>query len=264
MNKHFEHGSRKPLRRGEFARLAYRLGCSRATGVLTVFTEYAAHPEVLVLRDGFLLARDTDALGRRTRQQLARVSSLARARYTFDRGTVEYPQDTAHRPISLAGWARSHFEAQLDAQYADTLVTRFTGVLLSISPDSVPDASICDATDARILEALAEPRRLDQVWHHARTPRFRLLAFLHFLSCVDALELSSAATGRTVPQPARRSAYRVLGVSSNADQIAVKRAYRRLARALHPDLHPDASVEHRRQLARRLAAVTHAYSELSG
>lgn len=264
MNKQHDQGSLKPLRRGEFARLAYHLGSARATGVLTIFTEYSAQPEVMVLRGGCLLARDTDALGRRIRQQLARVASLSRCRYTFDRGTVDYPGDAAPRPFSLASWARSHFEAQLDAQYADKLVTRFTGVLLSLAPDSVPDASICDATDVRILEALSEPRRLDQIWHHARTPRFRLLAFLHFLSRVDALELSSTATGRAVPQPKQGSAYRVLGVSNHADPTAVKRAYRRLARALHPDLHPDASAEHRRQLAQQFAAVTHAYSELTG
>jgi DnaJ-domain-containing protein 1 len=233
--------------------------------VLTVFTDRTAHPEVLVLCDGFLLARDTDALGRRTRQQLARIASLARARYTFDRGMVSYQRrDAGHRRFSLAGWARSHFEAQLDAQRADTLVTRFTGVLLSIAADSVPDPGICDATDLRILDALSTPQRLDQVWHHARTPRFRLLAFLHFLSSVDALELCSAATGRALPQPSRHDAHRVLGVAAGADQGTVKRAYRRLARALHPDMHPQASAEHRRRLSRRLAAVTHAYSELSG
>jgi DnaJ-domain-containing protein 1 len=62
------------------------------------------------------------------------------------------------------------------------------------------------------------------------------------------------------PNPA--SAWRVLGVSTDADPIEIKRAYRRLARSFHPDSHPTASEEERRALARRFQAVTEAYRAL--
>lgn len=40
-----------------------------------------------------------------------------------------------------------------------------------------------------------------------------------------------------------RDAYQVLGVSRDADQSEIQRAYRRLARALHPDVNKDAGAE---------------------
>ena len=237
--------------------------------MLKVYAEHSSTPEVMVLRQGQIAAFDRDALGRRMRQHLARIASMQRARYSFASGTVAHAAGSSSRMVSLAAWARQHFEAQLDATRAQALVARFTGLLLSIAPDSVPATSICDATDLRILDALSTPIRLDHLWHQARTPRFRLLAFLHFLSCVGALELSGDFA-RAAQTPARaprkdsdRQARRLLGVPVDADRSAVKRAYRKLARELHPDLHPYASERHRRHLERRLAVVTEAYSELS-
>jgi hypothetical protein len=264
-------GKPEPLLLGDFARLVYRLGRTRATGVLTVYTT-DTKPDVLVLRRGHLMAADTDALGRRTRQYLARLASLESAHYTFDSGTVAYPPGAVQRQFSLAAWARSHFEAQIDAGRARALVTELSGVLLCTRPENAPEAGLCDATDLRILEALGSPQRLDQIWHHARTPRFRLLTFLHFLRCVDALESTGNRAraprleewdAQDAPTDQDDGHRRVLGVSENADRMAVKRAYRRLARALHPDLHPHLSVEQRRRLERELAAVTHAYNALS-
>lgn len=262
-------GRPEPLARGDFARLAYRLGRARATGVLSVYTD--SKPDVLVLRRGHLIAADTDALGRRTRQHLARLASLESARYTFDSGTVAYPPGAVKRQFSLAAWARSHFEAQIDAGRARALVNELSGVLLCAKAENLPEANLCDATDLRILEALGSPKRLDQVWHHARTPRYRLLTFLHFLRCVDALELSGDRARAPRPDADVQDDAgtpvdehrRILGVSEDADRMAVKRAYRRLARALHPDLHPHLTLEQRRRLERELAAVTHAYNALS-
>lgn len=51
--------------------------------------------------------------------------------------------------------------------------------------------------------------------------------------------------------------YSTLGVSRDASQDEVKRAYRRLARELHPDTNPDP------QASERFKAVTHAYEVLS-
>lgn len=261
MPPHLPSGA-EALERGEFPCLAYRLGRQRATGVLTIGTAPDRRTEVLVLRRGQLMAEVTDALGRQTRRRLAYIASLAGAYYTFDSDAETAPADAVARPFSLAGWARSHFEAQLDTQGAQVLVEEFTGVRMVVVAEHAPDASLCDATDRRILDALKTPMRLDQVWHQARTPRFRLLAFLYFLRCVGALELVSAVATRREPL-SLEEARRILGVSEDADADAVKRAYRRLARALHPDLHPHASDDHRRALERRLAAVTSAYAQLT-
>jgi DnaJ-domain-containing protein 1 len=117
---------------------------------------------------------------------------------------------------------------------------------------------------------MAQPRRLDQIWPLARTPRFRLLAFVHFLRAVGALEVAGVAADPRAPAPAARApdprrvaALRTLGIADAADLDDVKRAYRRLARALHPDLQPDADAERRRMLERRFAEVTAAYEALA-
>ena len=60
----------------------------------------------------------------------------------------------------------------------------------------------------------------------------------------------------------RRDARRVLGVPLYATTDDVKRAYRALVRQTHPDLHPRATLDERRELGRKLAAVTSAYQAL--
>jgi DnaJ-domain-containing protein 1 len=117
-----------------------------------------------------------------------------------------------------------------------------------------------------MLLALAQPRRLDQVWSIARTPRFRLLAFIHFLRAVDALEVEGVVAEKSAPMraidPKRATARRLLGVDDEADVEEVKRAYRRLARELHPDLQPDCDHDERKTLERRFAEITAAYEAL--
>ena len=117
-----------------------------------------------------------------------------------------------------------------------------------------------------MLAAMDQPRRLDQIWPLARTPRFRLLAFLHFLRSVDALEMLGVVAEKSGPHRTvdgrRRVALATLGIDDDADLETVKRAYRRLARELHPDLQPDADAQRRRTLERRFAEVTAAYEAL--
>lgn len=248
----------RALERGELVHMAYELGRARTTGVLTIYVSGRA-PEVLVVRRGHLMTAETDALGRQTGRRLAHLASLSGVRYTFE---LEPASDTPlERQFSLAAWARSYIEAELDPAAAQALVATFTGVRLVLVPANAPDPGLCDATDARILEALAQPRRLDQIWHHARTPRFRLLSFLYFLRSLGALDIvpGQAALEARSHEDARR----LLGVAADADRAALKRAYYRLARALHPDLHPEASDDDRRSLERKLAAITDAYVQLT-
>jgi DnaJ-domain-containing protein 1 len=257
----------EPLGRGEFVRVAYRLGRASATGVLTIHAP-RVRPEVLVLRRGQLITTEADALGRAAAARLARLAALDGAAWLFDGGTAAYPPGAVGRQLSLVHWVRTHVEGQLDATRAERLVAELAGVRLSVRAGEAPDLATCDETDRRILAAMSQPRRLDQIWPLARTPRFRLLAFIHFLRAVGALAAVGVASARavgTAPQPIdpRAAALRVLGVVGDGDRDELKRAYRRLARALHPDLHPAATDERRRDLERRLAVVTAAYQQLA-
>ncbi len=288
--------------RGEFARLAYRLGRARATGVLAVYRSDTAarSPDVFVLRRGNLMApskrsgaRDERSgsasprlgsrvaggapttvirsgfsrvvLDREVARRLAELAGAEGARYTFDGGLAAYPPGAVGRHFSLAAWARSHIEAQLDANRAQRLAAELAGARLKAARDIAPDPALCDETDLRILDAIRVPRRLDQIWSLARTPRYRLLSFLHFLRVVGGVSITGISAPTREPAVAvARGAHEVLGVTADADRVTVKRAYRRLARALHPDLHPDASADHRRALERKLSDVTNAYTVLIG
>lgn len=255
----------EPLARGELVRLAWRLARSHATGVLAIHPPDAprrAAAELLVLRRGQLVTADADT-PRTTAQRLERLASLDGARASFDGGVAAYPPGGGGRTVSLAGWARQHLEAQLDSTRAHRMVAELAGIRLAVRPELAPEPAQCDDTDRRILAAMTQPRRLDQIWPLARTPRFRLLTFLYFLRSVGALTLVGVAAPAPEPRPEAEDLHRVLGVSPLADRETVKRAYRRLARALHPDLHGGASDERRRLLERRLAEITTAYRQLT-
>jgi DnaJ-domain-containing protein 1 len=73
---------------------------------------------------------------------------------------------------------------------------------------------------------------------------------------------SSAGRPNGVPDPHRARAFQTLGVSYDADEVAIKAAYRRLVRAYHPDLHPHAKDDERRALAVRFSEVTAAYKQI--
>ena len=253
---------RRTLGRGELVRVAYRLGQHAASGVLTL-TARGARPEVFVLRRGAAICGDGEPGKRGLVARLARAAAEPSIAASFEGGVAAYPPGASHH-VALADWARAHLEAQLDRALAERLVRELAASRLSLRPALAPAPR--DEADRRLLAALAQPRRLDQIWPLARTPRFRLLAFLHFLRAVDALEISGAGAERSAPPgtvDARRlAAMRLLGIDDADDAEVVKRAYRRLARALHPDLQPDADEPRRRTLERRFAELTAAYEAL--
>jgi DnaJ-domain-containing protein 1 len=252
---------RESIRRGELVRFAYRLGRQHANGILSILA--VSGRETLALRRGLVIL---GPLGSELDRK-ALVSRLARlasqdVHVEFEGGVTGVVPPGATRGVNLAAWARAHLEAQLDGSLAETLVRELAGVRLVLSPELAPEPD--DEADRRMLAAMTQPRRLDQIWPLARTPKFRLLAFVHFLRSVGAIELEGVAVPRAITplDHARRAALRVLGIdSSDPDQI--KRAYRRLARALHPDLQPTADAERRRALERRFAEVTTAYEALT-
>ena len=253
---------RRLLVRGELVRLLYRLGHEGASGVLT-FNIRAPKTEVFVLRRGHVVVGEGELVRKTVTGRLARLLSIDDLIVSFDGNVTAYPPGATHQ-ISLAGWTRHHLEAQLDGTLAEKLVRELAGIRLCLRPKLAPDA--IDEADRRMLVAMAQPRRLDQIWPLARTPRFRLLAFIHFLRNVDALEALGVVAERSAPHRTvdvrREAALRLLGIEDGADLESVKRAYRKLARALHPDLQPSADAQRRRTLERRFAEVTAAYEVL--
>jgi DnaJ-domain-containing protein 1 len=259
----------RTLGRGELVPLTYRLGRQAASGVLTLSAR-AVRPEVFVLRRGAAVCGEGELARRGLIGRLTRMAAEPSLTAAFGQVTA-YPPGALHQ-VALAGWARSHLEAQLDASLAQAAVRELGELRVRVRPELAPEP--VDDADRRMLAALAQPRRLDQIWSVARTPRFRLLALLHFLRAVDALEIEHPAA-RPAPatpaaraarlrgiDPRRAAALRLLGVDDAADAGEVKRAYRRLARTLHPDLQPGADEARRRTLERRFAELTSAYESL--
>src|SRR5207244_10298868 len=68
---------------------------------------------------------------------------------------------------------------------------------------------------------------------------------------------SSPASSKTSMATTERDYYELLGVSRDADDGAIKKAFRRLARQLHPDVSSEAEAE------QRFREVTEAYEVLS-
>jgi hypothetical protein len=245
-----------PLARGDLVRMAYRLGHQAASGVWKIVGA-VPRAELLVLRRGALVIGEGELAKRTASARLARLASVDGIAATFAGGVHAYPPGAMHS-LPLAMWARTHLESQLDGALAEALVRELAGVRVGVRAELAPEAG--DEADRRMLDAMARPRRLDQIAPYARTPRFRLLAFVHFLRAVGALELEGVVVAR--PDPRRASARRLLGVGADADAEAVKRAYHRLARALHPDLQPEADGERRRVLEVKFAEVRAAYEAL--
>ncbi len=245
--------------RGELVKLVYRLGNQSASGVLSL-TPTGNRAELFVLRRGHVVVPPGELARRTLIARLARLAAIDQVSAVFEGGVTAYPPGAQHL-VSLAAWARQHLEQQLDGTLAERLIRELAGIRLSLRSELAPEP--VDEADRRIIAVMNQPRRLDQIWPLARTPRFRMLAFLYFLRGVDALELEGIVAERSAPtraiDPRRSAARRTLGVSETADLETIKRAYRRLARAIHPDLQPLADVEQRRGLERRFAEITAAY-----
>ena len=82
--------------------------------------------------------------------------------------------------MHLVTWSRQHLEAQVDSRFATELLSELAGARLVAIGERLPPPQLCSPADLRIFEALGVPRRLDQIWPLARTPRFRLLTTIHF------------------------------------------------------------------------------------
>ena len=223
-------------------------------------TPRGARAELFVLRRGSVVVTEGELARRTLVARLSRLAVIEEVNAVFDGGVGVYPPGAQHL-VGLAAWARQHLEQQLDGSLAERMIRELAGIRLALRGELAPEA--VDEADRRIIAVMAQPRRLDQIWPLARTPRFRMLAFLYFLRGVDALELEGIVAERSAPtrtlDPRRSAARKTLGVAETADLETIKRAYRRLARSIHPDLQPTANLEQRRGLERRFAEITAAY-----
>lgn len=257
-----------------FAKIAYELGRTRASG--TLVAEASTVPGArLTLHEGAACMGAHDALGRLATAELDRLASLE-ARLAFRAA----PTSSSGRGLPLVTWVRQHLERGLDLDEAHRVAEDLSGATLSVVRERRPDSALLDAPERALLTALERPRRLDELGALARVSRFRLLSFLHFLHSVDALRVDQAHAELRVPPSPRRAprremaapprswssreaALRLLGLPPEADESLVKAAYRKLARALHPDLHPGVGEVQRRALEHRLAHVNAAYGLLT-
>lgn len=260
------------LERGGFVRLAYRLGRSAASGEVMV-SEAAGPHHRLFLRRGYLAvvqaARpEPGASGHEIPDHrflellLERLAAIPQGDYRFDAHAPRPASPGGERPIALATWARRHLEARLDSVRARTLCTELAGVRLALAKNLAPDPATLDDTDRRIIEALGRPRRLDELEMAARTPRFRLLGFLHFLRAVGALECMGVASKQEPASPLPEEAHRRLGVTPGASEDAIRRAYRRAACAVQSQPE-DASTQDPSESESRLAELTQAFRTLT-
>lgn len=252
------------LARAQLLALLYRLGCQKASGVLTICFSASESREVFVLRRGAVMVGEGELARRMLVARLARLVSLHRFTVAFQGGVSAYPPGSPHQ-LALATWVRAYLEDELTSALAENLAHELAGMRLSVRAALLPVPA--NDADCRMLRAMEKPRRLDQIWPLARTSRFRILAFLHFLRTVDALEAEGVVAEQARPShrsvsPMRVAAARVFGLSPDASDDAIKRAYRRLARSLHPDLQPRADAARRRSLEQRFAEVTAAYEVL--
>src|SRR4029079_11950452 len=110
------------------------------------------------------------------------------------------------------------------------------GCRLALRAELAPEPA--DDADRRMLAAMTQPRRLDQIWPLARTPRYRMLAFLHLLRSLGALDIeapthSSDARASTRPTGAATKTSRLgsTSASTNASSVGSAGASTNAARA---------------------------------
>jgi len=114
--------------------------------------------------------------------------------------------------------------------------------------------------DARIAFRLVQSRRRE-----LDVPRL-LSAREYLLGMPRARDRANRDSAKSVQRadayPERRRDLILLGLAQDADETAIRSAFRRLARTLHPDAHPTANLQQRESLRQRFADVSAAYHRL--
>jgi DnaJ-domain-containing protein 1 len=251
-----------------FILLAYEVGRTRATGRVVVEPLRGAREEIAI-REGGFVAFEADPLGRRADAELSRLAAIENAVASF----FASPIDGRGRTWPLDRWARRALDREIDIATAGRMGSSLGSRKVSLRPDARSASPLCSDEVERVLAArLASGAHLSELVAAVRAPRYRVLAFLHFLDAIGVLDVEPLVRVERIESPVAKpaapttheAALELLGVPPGASSVAVKAAFRRLAKKLHPDLHPGVGEARRRDLERQLALVNAAYGELTG
>ena len=166
----------------------------------------------------------------------------------FDAGARPQKRGACY-PFHPAATVRNH----VDAIGLDQVLWRVRVGAGRLRLRTAPHPS-CIGQDERALVAfLGRLRSLAEIDAAELSPPPRTARLLAFLDAMGVIEVEAAPDA---------SPYAVLELPEGAPLDQVKHAFRRLARELHPDLHPGLSAEALKELERRFADVSAAYSKL--
>lgn len=205
-----------PIMRGEersdphlspFLAFVYDLGRRRCTGVLSL----GGRGGTLSIHEGGAVLAETDVLGRHASEELARAAAPGSKGWDFQPEIVRIQWGS----LPLARWVRLHTEREVGRDLAARLTADVGGARIALRAGAALDLEHLDATDRLLAGALERARPASELGTVARAPRFRLLAFLHFLRSIGALAMlpdgaslrgSPARDGRASPPAGSRTA----------------------------------------------------------
>ncbi len=222
---------------------------SQATGTLEL-VENSGRSHRIHLTGGLVVAVELDRAS-------ASLAEILRREGDIDEDTLRRSLLRAMASRRLHGEVLVR-EFHLSPEVVDRALRRQLMLRLSVL-EELPDAQICfRVTVHRPRHSLSErPLTLAESLAGKRRARDR---------SVPPPESGTYRSGSpryaATWDPRRAGAYHVLGLPFGANEVDIKRAYRRLVRVYHPDLHPDASHEERRSLSVRFSEVTAAYRAL--
>jgi hypothetical protein len=243
----------------QVARRLYELGHGQATGTLrVVHVSHGTAPLQIELQRGWVHAVELSPAyslvgdaPERGEDKLRVFLRLCMDHYRLDdyEAGAKPRKRGACAPFHPAATVRNH----VDSLGLDEVLwrARVGGGRFRIA--QAPHPSSVGQDERALVAFLVHDRTLAQIDAAALCPPERAARLCAFLDAMGAL----AITAEPFASP-----YAVLELPEGASLDQVKHAFRRLARELHPDRHPGLDREQVKDLERRFAEVSAAYSKL--